>query len=281
MFDKIKIYLTGGILCLCMIASPLASLPVSAKAAGKQLFNPKAMYVADPSEAPAHSQILGDGQTIYVWSDYYNDTNSRVLMKYDLMEYAGKTLTLSLGNWACGDGLTSSYKPKYYLEVVVNLGGSTQRFQLNSSRRSYTFKIPDTARDAYINIPAFYSSSGNLSQKTRYCTRYGRLMLNEGERVLNWEAYQEYVEPEPEPEPEPKPEPNPEPKPDPSPDPTPTPKPDPDTPSDALSLFTPLIAFVVGLIDLITANEYLLFFLCFTLIGIGIGVLRKISNSLR
>ena len=100
-------------------------------------------------------------------------------------------------------------------------------------------------------------------------------MLNEGGIILNWEAYQEYVEPEPEPKPEPEPEPKPEPNPE------PTPKPDPETPSDALSMFTPLIAFVVGLIDLITANEYLLFFLCFTLIGIGIGVLRKMSDSLR
>ena len=31
MFDKIKIYLTGGVLCLCMIASPLASMPVFAR----------------------------------------------------------------------------------------------------------------------------------------------------------------------------------------------------------------------------------------------------------
>lgn len=54
-----------------------------------------------------------------------------------------------------------------------------------------------------------------------------------------------------------------------------------DKTSDTLSMFTPLIDFVVGLIDLITANEYLLFFLCFTLIGIGIGVLRKMSDSLR
>ena len=51
--------------------------------------------------------------------------------------------------------------------------------------------------------------------------------------------------------------------------------------SSALSMFTPFIAFVIGLIDLITANEYLLFFLCFILIGIGIGVLRKITDSLR
>ena len=281
MFDKIKIYLTGGVLCLCMIASPLASLPVSAKAAGKQLFNPKAMYVADPAEAPAFCDIPGSGQTLRVWSDYHNDTNSRVLMKYDLMEYAGKTLTLSLTGWRRYAGLTSSYKPKYYLEVVVDLGGSTQRYRLDSSRRSYTFRIPDTARNAYINIPAFYSSSGNLSQKTRYCTEYREIMLNEGGAILNWEAYQEYVEPEPEPEPEPKPEPNPEPEPKPEPNPEPTPNPDPETPSDALSMFTPLIAFVVGLIDLITANEYLLFFLCFTLIGIGIGVLRKMSDSLR
>lgn len=275
MFDKIKIYLTGGILCLCMIASPLASLSVSAKAAGNQLFNPKAMYVADPAEAPASCDILGSGQTLRVWSNYYKDSNSRVLMKYDLMEYAGKILTLSLNGWRRYAGLTSSYTPKYYLEVVVNLGSSTQRYRLDSSRRSYTFKIPDTARDAYINIPAFYSSSGSLSQKTRYCTEYNRIMLNEGGAILNWEAYQEYVEPEPEPKPEPEPEPKPEPNPE------PTPKPDPETPSDALSMFTPLISFVVGLIDLITANEYLLFFLCFTLIGIGIGVLRKMSDSLR
>lgn len=54
-----------------------------------------------------------------------------------------------------------------------------------------------------------------------------------------------------------------------------------DKTSGTLSMFTPLIDFVVGLIDLITTNEYLLFFLCFILIGIGIGVLRKIFNSLR
>ena len=91
--------------------------------------------------------------------------------------------------------------------------------------------------------------------------------------------WEEYIDDGSDPDPEPEPEPEPEPKPDPSPD--PTPKPDPETSSSALSMFTPFIAFVVGLIDLITANEYLLFFLCFTLLGIGIGVLRKMSDSLR
>lgn len=42
-----------------------------------------------------------------------------------------------------------------------------------------------------------------------------------------------------------------------------------------------LLDFSLYLFDYITSFEPFLFFLCFMLIGIGIGVLRKIFNSLR
>lgn len=266
MFDKIKIYLTGGILCLCMIASPLASLPVSAKAAGNQLFNPSALVAVNPTTAPTHFQISNNGRTVVILSDRYNGSNRIALMRYNLMEYAGKTLTLSYNSWRRTGALPASYTPIYVFYVYVSGASSgSKSFTIKpSASKQISFSIPEDATQAYINIPAFCSTTAY--DQTRSCgTVYGDIMLNEGSTALPWETYQEYVEPEPEPKPNPEP----------------TPKPDPETPSDALSMFTPLIAFVVGLIDLITANEYLLFFLCFTLIGIGIGVLRKMSDSLR
>ena len=222
MFDKIKFYLAGGILCLCMVASPLMSMPVSA----------------------------GSRSGFF---DY--DIGYRT-MPYHIYPYDPKTDdSFSIRNFTdvllCSDRATGAHficynEPSYVTDGLIWL-------HLDPSSgcvcEILCYHEDDKQWHEHADVIGFspYIPSGYFSY------------LNSDLSDMSYD------------DPGTKPEPNPE----------PTPKPDPETPSDALSMFTPLITFVVGLIDLITANEYLLFFLCFTLIGIGIGVLRKISDSLR
>lgn len=271
MFDKIKLYLTGGVLCLCLIASPLTSMPVFARQS-YQLLNYVDMTKTHPD---ASSSVISSdgGYTLRLYSDAKGRRTKRNYFgfQFDLSAYAGEYITASYESVV---NTTNTYLHRTFILTYKDSSGSSVSKECFNGTKKFTFQIPSDATN--VNFIVCYADN---KYQTIYCNAeydvtYTGLMLQLGQEATAWEQYGVDI-----PDPEPEPEPEPEPKPDPDPD--PTPNPDPETPSDALSMFTPLIAFVVGLIDLITANEYLLFFLCFILIGIGIGVLRKMSDSLR
>ena len=273
MFDKIKIYLAGSFLCLFLILSPFASASVFA-AGGNQLLNYQRL--TSINSVPLTVTSSDNGKTIiinYAAGSSSAESISELGVKFDITKYAGKTLsgiysnlTVSPNANLSGNSFSFLYKEK----------GSDTYTRKDCGGQWGQVALPSDIEKAYLVLFCAKASRGSINLTNTYRSRFGEFMLFEGEGFMPWE---EYIDDGSDPDPEPEPEPEPEPNPDPSPE--LTPKPDLDTSSSALSMFTPFIAFVVGLIDLITANEYLLFFLCFTLIGIGIGVLRKISDSLR
>lgn len=275
MFDKIKIYLAGGVLCLSLILSPFASASVFA-AGGNQLLNYQRL--TSINSVPLTVTSSDNGKTIiinYVAGSSSAESISELGVKFDITKYAGKTISGIYSNLTVSPNANLS---RNSFSFMYKEKGSDTYTRKDCGGQWGQVTLPSDIEKAYLVLFCAKASRGSIDLTNTYRSRFGEFMLFEGEGFMPWE---QYIDDGSDPDPEPEPEPEPDPKPEPNPNPEPTPNPDPDTSSSALSMFTPFIAFVVGLIDLITANEYLLFFLCFTLIGIGIGVLRKISDSLR